>query len=192
MGSFGRQSPTRGAEPPADARRIEFPILNGKERNFDKCGFLRYPFPDNLKTWLQAIQPDTAEKPEGDPDRGLNVTLADLHDLARMDRHRRLRILIIVPTKLSFRFETDPPSRIIARERIDTFDLFSSQLEFLRFKVETADGAMVKKGNLQTDLTFDILSEGITPYENQGTGIQMVRFMAAVERVIERFEEEFK
>jgi hypothetical protein len=182
---------TQGTEPPADASRIEFPILNGKRRDFKKCAFLKYPFPPKLKTWLQSIQPDTGEKPEGDPDRGLNVTLEDIHDLARLDRHRRLRILVAVPTKLKFGFTTEPPSRIIARERIHTFNLFGNQLEFLRFQVETADGSMVKKGSLQTDLTLEILAEDVEPYENRDIGIQVMRFLSAVERVIERFEEEF-
>jgi hypothetical protein len=182
---------TQGAEPPADASRIEFPILNGKKRDFNKCAFLKYPFPEKLIIWLQSIQPDTAVKPEGDQDRGLNVTLEDIHNLARLDRHRRLRILVAVPTKLKFGFTTDPVSKIIARERIDTFNLFSGQLEFLRFRVETADGSMVKKGSLQTDLTLEILAEDVEPYENRDIGTQLMRFLTAVERVIERFEEEF-
>src|SRR5271170_6883087 len=59
---------TQGAEPPADANRLEFPVLNGKVRNFRDCGFHKFPFPDKLKTWLESIQPDSAEKPLGHPD----------------------------------------------------------------------------------------------------------------------------
>jgi hypothetical protein len=182
---------TQGFEPPADASRIEFPILNGKRRDFKECAFLKHPFPEKLATWLESIQPDTDVKLEGDPDRGLNVTLEDIHNLARLDRHRRLRIVVAVPTKLKFGFTTDPVSRIIARERIETFNLFSGQLEFLRFQVETADGSMVKKGSLQTELTLEILAEGVEPYEDRDIGTQLMRFLTAVERVIERFEEEF-
>jgi hypothetical protein len=182
---------TQRTEPPANASRIEFPILNGKRKDFKECEFLKYPFPEKLATWLESIQPDTAVKPEGDPDRGLNVTLEDIHNLARLDRHRRLRILVAVPTKLQFGFASFPPSTIIARERIDTFNLFSGQLEFLRFQVETADGSMVKKGSLQTDLALEVLAEDVEPYEDRDIGTQLMRFLTAVERVIERFEEEF-
>jgi hypothetical protein len=50
---------TQGTEPPADANRLEFPVLNGKIMNFEKCGFHDFPFPENLKTWLESIQPDS-------------------------------------------------------------------------------------------------------------------------------------
>lgn len=117
--------------------------------------------------------------------------MEDIHNLARLDRHRRLRILVALPTKLEVGFTTDPVSRIIACERIDTFDLFSGHLEFLRLQVETADGSMVKKGSLQIDLALEMLSEDVEPYDNRDIGTQLKRFLTAVERVIERFEEEF-
>lgn len=86
-----------GTEPPPDANRVEFPILP-TNKAFKDCGFLKFSFPDKLKPWLESIQPNSAAQPVNHPDRGVNTALGDIHDLARFDRHRRLRILAVVPT----------------------------------------------------------------------------------------------
>jgi hypothetical protein len=181
----------RGAEPPSDANRIEFPVIDGIKKKFKDCAFRKFPFPDKLRDWLETIQPNATDKPEGDPDRGLSTALGDIHDLARLDRHRRLRIVAAVPTNLQFGVYTgDVLSRVVARERIDC-DLFGGQYDFLRFQLETIDKTPLKKATLKTDVTFEILLEDIEPFEGINTGTQLGMLIDAVGYIIARFEKEF-
>ena len=181
----------KGTEPPANANRVEFPITDGKTRIFKDCGFQKFPFPDQLKTWLESIQLNAADKPEGDPDRGISTAISDIHDLARFDRHRRLRVVAAVPTGLQFVVDTgELLSGIIAQERIDC-DLLGGQYEFLRFQLETRDNAPIRKFTLETDVTFEILLEDIEPFEGINTGPQLDMLVNAVENIIARFEKEF-
>ena len=179
----------QGTEPSADTNRIEFPIVDGIKKKFKDCTFLKFPFPDKLRVWLESIQPDQAEKPEGHPDRGLSAALGDIHDLARLDRHRRLRVMAAVPTDLKFRVISDPPSRIIAKERIYTCDVFCGQYEFLRFQVEAE--RVPEKAALETHLTFEILLEDMPPIDGMSVFLQLQIFAEAVGYIVDRFEEEF-
>lgn len=86
---------------------------------------------------------------------------------------------------------SDPPSKIIARERIDTCDLFGGQYEFLRFKVQTADGTEVRDLTLKTELAFAVLLEDIQPFEGMDAGTQLGAYIEVVEYIISRFEDEF-
>jgi hypothetical protein len=179
-----------GTEPPSDATSLEFPILNGKDRNFAKCGLNNFPFPNDLKKWIESIQPDTAEKPVGDPDRGLNNALEDIHDVARLDRHRRPRVVASPITEVGYRVVWTPTANIIADELIDSCDLFSGKYEFLRLRAITAAGKMPEHCLLQTRTTAEVVAEGIQLYDGEDIGKQLERFIHAVERVIVRFEAE--
>jgi hypothetical protein len=179
---------TQGTEPPADANRLEFPILNGRDRDFKKCGFHKLPFPDKLRDWMESIQPDAAEKPIGDPDRGLSNTLQTIHDLARFDRHRRLRFVVIALHAVEYKVLSDPPCEITAHELIETFDPFGGQFDYLRFQVDRVP----TKARLETNLALEITAEDIELYEPGRIGSELLRFGQAVRHVIIRFEEEFR
>ena len=182
---------TQGTEPPSNANRVEFPITDGVTRPFEDCGFLKFPFPDRLRTWLKSIQLNADEKPEGDPDRGVPTALGDIHNLARFDRHRRLRVVAAVPTNLRFRVNTgDVLSKLVAWELMDC-DLLGGQPEFLRFQLETPDGILLQKATLQTDISFDVLLEDIEPFEGISAGTQLGMLIDAVGHIIARFEKEF-
>lgn len=182
---------TQGTEPAANTNRVEFPIVDGITRKFKDSGFLKFPFPENLKRWLESIQPNAGEKSEGDPERGIPTALSDIHDLARLDRHRRLRIVAAVITQLRFGIASNPQGRIVDRERIDTFDLFGGQYEFLRFKVETVDQTILRELTLKTDLAFEVLLEDIRPFPNMDACSQLGSYIYAVEYIISRFEDAF-
>jgi hypothetical protein len=182
-----------GAEPAPDAdgvNRLEFPILNGKNADFKKCAFYKFPFPNELRDWLESIQPGSAEKPVGDPYRGLKTTLEDIHDLARHDRHRRLRVVGAVPREINFRVDatSDPISRTGTYEMIETCDLLGGKHEFLRFQIITASGIFPQKIHLSTNIRIDIFVEQIELYNGENLGIQLQRFIQAVGMVIEKFE----
>ena len=182
-----------GSEPAPDAdgaNKLDFPILNGKYRDFKKCGFHKFPFPDQLREWLESIQPDSAEKPVGDPYRGIKTTLEDIHDLARHDRHRRLRVVGAAPTEIRFGMESsDPTARVGDYEMIGECDFLSGKHEFLRFKVITASGIFPEKVRLGTNVRVEISVEQIELYNGQNLGMQLQRFIQAVSMVIEKFEE---
>lgn len=182
---------TQGTEPATNTNRVEFPVVDGITREFKDCGFMKFPFPDQLKTWLESIQPGAAEKPEGDPDRGLSTALSDIHNLARFDRHRRLRIIAAVITHLRFGIVSDPKGQIVARERIDSFDLFGGQYEFLRFKVETADRTDLRHLALKTEIAFEALLEDIRPFPGMDAGSQLGSYISAVQYIVSMFEKAF-
>jgi hypothetical protein len=126
----------QGTEPPADANGIGFPILNGKVRDFDKCGFHKFPFPQNLADWLRSIQPGTADTPIGHPDRGMNNTLEDIHNVARFDRHRRLRLVAAVPGDPVVDVATMPPGATVIRHDWLNCDPLSGVYDYLWFELE--------------------------------------------------------
>jgi len=180
----------QGAEPPTDANRLEFPILNGKVRIFKDCGFLKFPFPDKLRDWLESIQPDATMKPDGHPDKGLSTALEDVHNLARLDRHRRLRVIAAVPTTLKFGVVCQPPSKVIARQRL-WCDILGGHYEFLGFQVEAIDGKQPDNLHLETHMSFEVLFEDIPPLEDLSTGHHLQMLRDAVRYVIGKFEDEF-
>src|ERR1035441_1769753 len=146
----------QGTEPSADANRLEFPILNGKVRDFKKFGLHDYPFPHKLKTWIESIQPDSAEKPLGHPDRGLAGALEDVHNLARLDRHRRLRIVAAFPTELYANIIFDPPEgfKAVGQEGLPC-NILGGEYDLLRFKVDSATGKPPRKIRIETGAKFE-------------------------------------
>ncbi|HMF54383.1 MAG TPA: hypothetical protein VK593_08535, partial [Edaphobacter sp.] len=183
---------SQGSEPPSnEANGLEFPILNGKKRGFKQCGLHKFPFPQKLKDWLESIQPDATEKAIGDPHRGLKATLEDIHNLARMDRHRRLRVIAAVPVLAKLVIETDPPGGIISDRIFSPCDLLSGQDEIARIRVECAGGLVPYNVRLKAQVAFDISVEDVELYDGKNISFQLERFLQAVMRVTERFSEEF-
>jgi hypothetical protein len=182
----------QGSEPPADANRLEFPVLNGKIRNFKDCAFHKFPFPDRLKIWMESIQPDSAEKPEGHPDRGLAGALEDVHNLARLDRHRRLRIIASFPTELYTNIVFDPPDgfKEVGMEGLPC-NILGDEYDLLRFKVESLTGNPPRKIRIETGAKFEIFFEDLATYNDMPSGERLGNLCEAIQYVIRRFEDEF-
>jgi hypothetical protein len=187
---------TQGAEPSPNAKglsRLEFPLsTEWKAKDVDKHCFHGFPFPQNLIDWMRTIQPGTADKPIGHPDFGLQNTLKDIHDLARLDRHRRLRVVSLLPiTQRIDILETEPPGGgAVAHEWLGCNPL-DGKYEVVRFKVVCPGGLFPYKVGLKPDLSFSVFAEDVEPYEGADIGVQLDRFIGAVRRVIDRFNEEF-
>jgi hypothetical protein len=183
---------TQGAEPPADANRIEFPVLNGKIRKFENCGFHDFPFPKKLKVWLESIQPGSASKPLDHPEIGLTEALEDVHNLARFDRHRRLRIIASMPTELYADFVFVPPNgfRAIGTEGLPC-NILGDQYDLFRFKVESATGISPEHISIITSTKFEVFFEDIPAVKDTPSGTRLSQLGDAVGYVIERFEKEF-
>lgn len=179
----------QGTEPPSDANRLEFPIRPIGE--FKKCAFHKFPFPQKLIEWMETIQLGAAIKSADDPDYGLQATLEDIHDLARFDRHRRLRIVAVVPSTSSVEVETTPSGgSIVAHEWLDC-DLFNGKYDFVRLKVLCPGGLIPYHLRIKTSLKFEVSVEDIQFYDGDDLGVQLGRFIKAVEHVIDRFDAEF-
>ncbi len=177
-----------GTEPTADIDRLEFPICIAK-RQFEQSAIHKSKLPQELKDWLASIQPYCAVKPLDDPDRGLGATLELIHDMARKDRHRRLRVVAAVPTALEMGFSSVPPATITSVEGIRC-NFLEGESKFLRFTAATEDGSPIDKIQLATGLKIEIAIDEIPLWE-QRLDREFVRFVGAVVYVLQRFEAVF-
>ncbi len=100
-----------GVDTPTKQDSIEFPIYidSGK---FNKNPINKPPFPEELRDWLESIQPYNTAKTANTNYSTLNGTLKLLHDCARKDRHRRLHVIAAVPIQLNCGFEITEPGKI--------------------------------------------------------------------------------
>ena len=184
----------QGSEPTAKASSLYFPIYTGdRAKTFQKDGF-GVRFPKKLEDWLKSIQPETPEKPEEHPDWRVAAALTAIHDLARFDRHRRLRIIGAIPTVIGFAaFQTPPTPPVsidIAEWDSIPCDVLNKQYDFLRFKV--SDGTIEFPNKmLEIHLTFEVAFEDIRPVAGVPSGDRLPSFAAAANYIIDRFEQEF-
>jgi hypothetical protein len=178
------------AEPTTDVNRLEFPISESVEK-FKQNSIHKHLFPTELKNWLDSIQIYNAEKPLDHPDRGLEVTLNTLHDLARKDRHRRLRIVAAVPTEINYQIDFEPGGRVTFEEALRC-NFLEGERKFLRLGVESLDGTPIDKGILATALKVEIRVDEIPIYPNSDLTEEIKRLINATAHVVERFEKAFK
>jgi hypothetical protein len=176
---------TEGAEPTTDINRLDFPIYPNKGY-FDQSALHKHRLPQELKGWLASIQPYCPEKAMGDPDRGLGNTLQLMHNMARMDRHRRLRVVAAVPTELEWIFNSFPPANITSAEGLRC-NFLEGESKFLRFTAETQDGTPIDKIQLATGLKIEVAIDGIPCWE-ASLDKEFIRFVGATRYVIDRFE----
>jgi len=174
-----------GSEPPAKANRLEFPIY-ATQQQFDAAAIHKFNFPQELREWLSAVQPYSADKPVGDPDLGLNVTLERLHNCARKDRHRRLHVFACVGEAVAFDFLPLGPGCSVTFVQPLEADFLKGKNVFLRFGVAGAGPDF--KIKLATDLKVDIAIEDIPVWPGSTFGEELRRFGLATEYVINRFD----
>jgi len=179
----------QGSEPPADANSLEFPIYPGPKK-FESAGIHKFPFPQELRGWLAGIQPYSAEKPLGDPERGLNNTLRNLHDCARKDRHRRLHVAAAIAKTVHYDFLDGFPEGVTIRSaEILPADFFKGKNEFLRVELAHKTGVMPKfQKHFATALQIDISVDEITNWTDEGFPGELILFGQTTEYVINRFE----
>lgn len=187
---------TQGSELSPDAKGVsslDFPLApQWKAKDTDKDRFHGFPFPQNLIDWMRTIQPGAADKPVDDPDRGLKDTLEDIHNLARYDRHRRLRVVSMLPVFQAVKLRsTEPPGGEVIDYEWLNCDPLNGKYDVLRFRVVCPGGLNPYKVSLEPKLSFTVSVEDVEPYEGAHIGVQLDRFIGAVERVIDRFDEEF-
>jgi hypothetical protein len=178
------------AEPTTNVNRLEFPICENVKK-FKQNSIHKHLFPTQLKEWLESIQIYSAEKPLDDPDRGLDVTLNTLHDLARKDRHRRLRVVAAIPTEISYLIDFEPKGRVLFEEALRC-NFLEGERKFLRLGVESIEGNPIDKGILATALKVEIRVDDIPISPNSDLTEEIKRLINATAHVIKRFEKAFK
>ncbi|MGB9418109.1 MAG: hypothetical protein WCB58_17455 [Acidobacteriaceae bacterium] len=171
------------------ANRLDFPICG--EGKFEASAIHKFKFPEKLKAWLRTIQPDSAEKPQDDPDFGLNVTLETIHNIARKDRHRRLHVAAAVPRSIDYAVEGVPADlRVVSAESIAS-DFLKGDYQFMRFGLESPSGLPVTQAKLATGVTIDVVLEGIPLWPHESFAGELRRCGMATEYVVQEFEEVF-
>ncbi len=88
-----------GSEP-TDNNRLCFPICREANPDLRKFGLREDSLPVDIIRWLKSIQPGVTQSFVNHTETGLAEALEDIHNLARLDRHRRLRIVAAMPTEL--------------------------------------------------------------------------------------------
>jgi hypothetical protein len=122
---------------PADENRLEFPIYDSRTR-FEKCPVCNGPFPQELKDWLQTVQPYNASTPTDPNTAEYRRRLKLLHDCARKDRHRRLHIIGTIPVET--RIEFDPPIPD-AQVRFLNPNMLEGEAEMVELRISEKDWA---------------------------------------------------
>lgn len=121
--------------PPANENSLEFPICPNRKK-FESSAIYTGPFPDELKTWLQSVQPYNAPY-SSDPniiEYGRRLQL--LHDCARKDRHRKLHILAAVPVRVDWSFNPPLPTSQVRQLEANFFE---DEAEFLELRLRESD-----------------------------------------------------
>ena len=176
----------QGVEPPAHENRVEFPIYHAPEV-FNRNPLNTDPFPQQLRDWLETIQPYNTAKTAQTDYSTLNRRLEILHNCARKDRHRRLHLVAAVPTVMDLEFTITGPGRITYETPIQA-NFLEDECVFLEFGIEGVRPERTTNIKLESAISIEVsLSEVPVPMgSNLGTELQWV--VKAVEYVIEFFE----
>ncbi len=140
--------------PPAYEDKLTFPIYLGDTGAFQDNPLYKGPYPQELKDWLQRIQPYNIGKPKYSDWATVSKRLRTIHDCARKDRHRRLHIVAAVPTAIKWAFRQ---SAGVTISKVVTLpaNFFEDESDFLELYATGTDDpdAYIQ---LQTDLVIDV------------------------------------
>jgi hypothetical protein len=174
-----------GVDPPSNENRVEFPICIDAAK-FTRSTVNDPPFPNQLRDWIEEIQPYNAAKHTGTDLEYVVHALRILHDCARKDRHRRLHVVGAVATQFRWDFLLWP-GRLLSVQPL-SMNLLEGNNEFLRIKVD----GFIPGGNGKIQLNSELISEisideiPITKPGESGAALNAV--FVAVQQVIEYFE----
>lgn len=122
-------------ERPAHENRLEFPIYDSHAR-FENCPVWNGPFPQELKDWLQTVQPYNATVPTDPNTAEYRRMLKLLHDCARKDRHRRLHIIGTIPVETRIAFNPPIPD---AQVQFLNPNMLEGEAELVKLRISEKD-----------------------------------------------------
>jgi hypothetical protein len=172
-------------DPPPDENRLEFPITIA-DKYFKKTAYHGIPFPDELRNWIESIQPNNADKTIGTEWHGINRILRLLHDCARKDRHRRLHVVGAPPHSLTGQVHVPMPAKLVSFVGVPC-NLLDDESIFLQFAVEGYVPGM--QIYIDGDFTVDVVINEIPGIRGQQVNGILVSCEEAVMSVIRKFEE---
>jgi hypothetical protein len=178
------------ADPPADENRIEFPIYPTPGK-FKHCACNTGPLPNDLKRWLESVQPYNANKAIDANTREFIRVLTLMHDCARKDRHRKLHAIAAVPTTTDFTFEIDLPGTISFVHPIQS-NFLNNESDFLRFGVEGPPITRHDQIKLTGQVTIQVVIQEIPHAIGPTLGAELNRMVTATRAIIQIFEDGYR
>jgi hypothetical protein len=177
-----------GSKNSSNENRWEFPIY-AKPNDFRNSALCKWDFPDQLRDWIESIQPYNAEKLIGLPDEWVCAALQLLNECARKDRHRRLHLVAAVPITHIGTVVVPSPAKVTSVMSIPA-NLLDSESEFLRF---TADGLITGTDiDLKGKFTIEVSVDEIPGSVGENVLKTLIHIEGVTKLVIERFEDAFK
>jgi hypothetical protein len=176
----------QGCEPPANENRVEFPICHSPQV-FERNPLNTDPFPQQLRDWLETIQPYNTAKTANTDYSTLNRRLEILHNCARKDRHRRLHLVAAVPTAIDWEFTITGPGRITYETPVPA-NFLEDECVFLEFGIEGIRPERTTNIKLESAISIEISLSEVPVPAGSNLGMELQWIVKAVEFVIEFFE----
>jgi hypothetical protein len=174
---------------PTNIEALYFPLAK-KLRTFNESAFNHGPLPQDLKFWVETMQPYHAGKAIDAEMEGIIWSLSTLHTCAKKDRHRRLNVLAAPPTSLQHHFDIQGPGEVIDIKYLDA-DFLAGKYDFLQFGVTGFVEVMTTDIKLHTGLTIEIRAEEISVPLGKTLTDQLTLMLASVDYVMRMFETRF-
>jgi hypothetical protein len=177
---------------PSNPENLYFPIC-AKPRSFKDSAVSSPPFPDEIRRWIEAIQPYQAQNPATNP-AILEAIQAfkTINTCAKIDRHRHLHLVMAIPARLKCNFVVEPKTIKIRNVRAVEVNVLEDESPFLFFEIEGADIAESNNIKLKTDLALQISVDQIPVPHGSTLDSEIKNMLAAVDWAISFFESGFK
>lgn len=185
---YGAAIRDSGQDPPPKPQQLEFPIFTDKGKFQNATRKIR-PLAQKRRSIIETVQPYNASS-VGPDERFINDSLGLLHDLARKDRHRRLRVIGAWASEASPQLRLPEGTELTYMSTMpDCF--LKGEREIAEFHLSGWGPDMEIQAN--PDLFVDVALDESMP---QSTGPHLLREMCeslfpAVETVVDRIESSF-
>ena len=167
---------------PADEEHLYFPIVKS-QKAFKKSAFNANPFPQELKDWVESIQPYNIGNVSDTLQRSAAHWLGQLNSFCNIDKHRRLHVVAMGPGEITGHFLPPLGCEITFTEGINA-NFFEGEFEFLRFGVSEPPPATDGFIHVECEFTPQIIIEGfplVPPWEGLRSMEGITRYI--VERI---------
>jgi hypothetical protein len=175
---------------PTNIEALYFPLAK-KLRAFNESAFSCGPLPQDLKFWVETVQPYNAGKAANAELEDIISSLLALHTCAKKDRHRRLNVLAAPPTSLQHYFDFDGPGEVIEIKYLDA-DFLAGKFDFLEFGITGFVEGTTTNIKLHTGLTIEVRAEEIPVPSGKSLTDVMTSMLKSVDYVLRTFEARFQ
>jgi hypothetical protein len=177
-------------DPPSNVESLYFPVCI-KQKTFRDTPIYTLPFPADLVSWLESLQPYMAGQTTNPDTLEVIRLLSLIHKCAKIDRHRHLHIVAAFPTRLECQFAKDPPTLNVTAIKGVRVNFLESDAPFLFFGIEGADLSRSNHIKLKTDLRLEVAIDQIPIAPGERLDTEINKMLAAVDYVVRWFESGF-